>query len=145
MPLGSIDAGDERLDHVAIAVDDLDRASAPYMLLGFDVEADEVLEQQGVRVRMLTAGSDRLELLEPLNEESTVARFLARRGQGLHHFALRVDSVEAEVSRLRDEGAVFTTDAPRSGHGGTRVIFVHPSWTDGVLVELIERPSEAGR
>lgn len=142
MPLGSIEAGRERLDHVAIAVHDLDRASAPYLLLGFAVEANEVLEQQGVRVRMLAAGSDRLELVEPLNEESTIARFLAKRGQGLHHFALRVESIEAEVDRLRAEGAVFTTEAPRSGHGGSRVIFVHPSWTDGVLVELIERPSE---
>lgn len=145
MPIGPNEAGDERLDHVAIAVHDLDEASAPYLLLGFAVEADEELEQQGVRVRMLAAGSDRLELLEPLHDESTIARFLARRGQGLHHFALRVESIEAEVARLRGEGALFTSEAPRPGHAGSRVIFVHPSWTEGVLVELIERSRGPGR
>ena len=128
------------LDHVAIAVTDLDGATAPYRLLGLEVLEDSVLEEQGVRVRMLSAGDSKVELLEPLDAQSPVGRFLEKRGAGLHHIALGVNDIEAEVERLRTAGARFTSDGPRPGHGGTSVIFLHPSWTGGVLVELVEQP-----
>ena len=127
------------LDHVAIAVENLEAGSAPYLLLGLEVVSEESLPQQGVRVRMLQAGDSRIELLEPLEEGSQVARFLAKRGPGLHHLALRVERIDERVADLEREGARFTSDAPRPGHGGSRVIFLHPKWTGGVLLELVER------
>ncbi|HEX7004214.1 MAG TPA: methylmalonyl-CoA epimerase [Trueperaceae bacterium] len=126
------------LDHVAIAVEDLDSGAAPYVQLGLEVVSEEALPEQGVRLRMLQAGSSRLELIEPLDAHSPLASFLSKRGQGLHHLALRVEDIDEKVSRLRSSGALFTTDEPRAGHGGSRVIFLHPSWTGGVLLELVE-------
>ena len=127
------------LDHVAIAVEDLDSGAAPYLLLGLTVTSQETLPEQGVRVRMLQAGDSRIELLEPTSDDSPVANFLSRRGPGLHHLALRVHDIDEEVRRLKEAGARFTSDAARLGHGNSRVIFLHPRWTGGVLLELVER------
>ena len=127
------------LDHVAIAVTDLDTASQPYLLLGLEAAADELLPEQGVRVRMLQAGTGNVELIAPTGQDSPVARFLEKRGPGLHHLALRVDGIEVLVERLKAAGAHFTSDTPKAGHAGSRVIFLHPGWTGGVLVELVER------
>ncbi|MEX2535458.1 MAG: methylmalonyl-CoA epimerase [Trueperaceae bacterium] len=126
------------LDHVAIAVADLEAASTPYLLLGLESGVDELLPEQGVRVRMLQAAGSRIELIEPTGPQTPVARFLERRGPGLHHVALRVRSLDSEVERLIEEGARFTQPAPTAGHAGSRVIFLHPSWTGGVLLELVE-------
>lgn len=127
------------LDHVAIAVNDLDSASQPYLLLGLEAAADELLAEQGVRVRMLQAGTGKVELIAPTGRDSALARFLEKRGAGLHHLALRVEEIEVQVERLKAAGARFTSETPREGHGGSRVIFLHPSWTGGVLLELVER------
>jgi methylmalonyl-CoA/ethylmalonyl-CoA epimerase len=128
------------LDHVAVAVNDIEAASEPYLLLGFRAVTDELVAGQGVRVRMLEADSGRIELLESTGPDTPVGRFLARRGPGLHHVALRVESLDETVAALAREGARFTDERPRTGHGGTRVTFVHPGWTGGVLLELIEYP-----
>lgn len=127
------------LDHVAVAVEDLDAAAAPYLLLGLEEGADEFLPEQGVFVRMLEAGDSRVELIKPADDDSSVARFIAKRGQGMHHLALRVENIDEQVARLGKAGARFTSAAPRRGHGRSRVIFLHPAWTGGVLLELVER------
>lgn len=136
------------LDHVAIATDDLDVGAAPFTLLGLQVDGDdEDVSTQRVRVRMLRAGPVRIELLAPMRgegDDGPVARFLTKRGPGLHHVAFRVADVEAELTRLRAAGVELIDDAPRPGHGGTRVAFVHPRSAGGVLVELVQhgRPDD---
>jgi methylmalonyl-CoA/ethylmalonyl-CoA epimerase len=92
-------------------------------------------------VRMLEAGDSRIELLEPTAPDTPVGRFLRDRGPGIHHIALRVGSVSREMERLTKVGARFTDPAPRTGHGGSTVAFLHPRWTGGALFELVERPA----
>ncbi len=128
------------LDHVAIAVPSFE-AAGPYLALGLRTEGpDEVVAGQGVTVRLLRAGNAVIELLAPLGADTPVARFLDRRGPGLHHLAFRVGDLEAEISRLQALGARFVDPEPRPGLGGSRVVFLHPRWTGGVLVELVARP-----
>ncbi len=134
------------IDHVGVAVHDLDDGAAPWSLLGLPAADDETVPDQGVRVRMLRAGDTEVELLAPLDDSSPIARFLSRRGPGVHHVAFRVEDVEAELARLLREGARAVDLAPRPGRAGSRVAFLHPSWAGGVLVELVqpadsERPS----
>lgn len=127
------------VDHVAIAVSDLDAATAAYRALGLEVAGpDESIADQGVRVRPLRAGTAVVELMVPLTQGGPVARFLARRGPGLHHIALRVTGLEALLERLAASGAPLLDTVPRGGRGGSRIAFVHPSFTGGVLVELVE-------
>jgi len=131
------------LDHVGIAVTDLVAGDA-YAALGWTPDgADGDVPAQGVRVRMLRGGpGPALELLAPLPgaaDDGPIARFLARRGPGLHHLALAVPDLDAAMARLAAAGARFVDAAPRPGFGGHRVAFVHPHWSGGVLVELVER------
>lgn len=129
------------LDHVGVAVQNLDEAAAPYRLLGLTPEGDdEEIASQGVRVRALRCGESLLELLEPTTSDSPIRTFLDRRGPGMHHLALRADDLENEIARLSTQGARFVSATPRPGRHGTRVVFLHPSWTGGVLVELVEHP-----
>lgn len=128
------------LDHVAIALPSLAHA-APYLALGLAADGpDEVVASQGVIVRLLRAGDVALELLAPIDTDGPVARFLARRGPGLHHLAFRAADLDAEIRRLSALGASFVDPAPRPGRGGSRVVFLHPGWTGGVLVELVSHP-----
>jgi methylmalonyl-CoA/ethylmalonyl-CoA epimerase len=127
-----------RVDHVAIAVAALDEAGA-FALLGCQpVGPDEEVPDQGVVVRLLRAGDITIELLAPTAPETPVGRFLARRGPGLHHLAFAVGDLEAEVERLATAGAPFVDRTPRLGRGGSRIVFLQPAWTGGVLVELVE-------
>lgn len=133
------------LDHLAIATPDLEGGSAPYLALGLHPEGpDETVEGQGVQVRAFVVGGSLIELLCPTREDSPVATFLARRGAGLHHLALRVGDLEAEMRRLRAAGANFLNDEPRAGRAGTRVAFLHPKWGAGTLIELVEHPAGSG-
>lgn len=132
-------AGGLSIDHVGVAVHDVDEGAAPWSLLGLPVLGDETVPDQGVRVRTLRAGSTEVELLAPLDASSPIARFLARRGPGVHHVAFRVDDVGAELARLLREGARAVDAAPRPGRAGSLVAFLHPSWAGGVLVELVQR------
>ena len=126
------------IDHIGIAVRNLEEASLPYKLVGLpQVGADEAIVSQGVRVRALAAGEGLIELLEPTSPDSPISTFLAKRGEGLHHIALRVSDIETEVARLLGAGARFTNTEPRTGRAGTRVVFLHPKWTGGVLLELV--------
>ena len=117
----------------------LEAASLPYKLLGLpQVGADEVVKGQNVRVRALRAGESLIELLEPTSPESPIATFLEKRSPSLHHVALRSEALEADIARLEAEGARFIDPIPRPGRAGTQVVFLHPKWTGGVLVELVE-------
>lgn len=133
-----------QLDHVAVATPDLDTGSAPYLALGLHPEGpDEDVETQGVRVRAFVVGETLIELLTPTRPDSPIAAHLERRGPGLHHTAYRVADLDAEMTRLRGEGARFLSDAPTPGRAGTRVAFLHPKWGAGTLIELVEHPRSA--
>ncbi len=127
-----------KIDHLGIAVRSIDRAVAFYSgQLGLEVAHRETVEHENVRVAMLPTADSRLELLEPTTEDSAVGRFLAKRGEGLHHVALRTRDFTATIERLRSSGARLLNE-PRVGAGGHTYVFVHPESTGGVLLELIE-------
>jgi methylmalonyl-CoA/ethylmalonyl-CoA epimerase len=127
------------IDHIGIAVNNLEIASAPYQALGFKVLGqDELVESQQVMVRAFQAGDSLIELLAPTSHESPIAAFLAKRGQGMHHIAFRVKNLEAEIAKLEQTSAAFISNVPRAGRAGTRVVFLKPSWGQGVLMELVE-------
>lgn len=128
------------IDHIGIATRQIGESLAVWVdALGLQVESTEEVPDQGVRVAMLPMGETRVELLEPLSDDSPVARFLAKRGPGIHHVAIRVADVCAELAKLRENGARLIDEVPRVGAGGCLVAFVHPSSTGGVLIELVER------
>lgn len=128
-----------RIDHIGIAVPDLDIAMAPYVEgLGISVDHEEEVASQKVRVAMLPVGETNIELLEPTSEDSPIAKFLGRKGPGIHHIALAVDDIEAALQRMTDAGVRMIDTEPRPGAGGTRVAFAHPKAFNGVLIELVE-------
>lgn len=125
------------LDHIGIAVADVDEALAFYReALGLEVTGVETVASQQVRARFVAAGGAALELLEATADTSPIARFVARRGPGLHHVTLRVDDLAAALARLKAHGARLIDETPRAGAEGALVAFVHPSSAHGVLVEL---------
>ncbi|MEO6909843.1 MAG: methylmalonyl-CoA epimerase [Edaphobacter sp.] len=129
-----------RLDHLGIAVKSIAAARGFYEALGLTVSHEETVEHEKVKTAMLPLGESRIELLEATEEDSTIGRFLAKRGEGLHHVALRiaeVDGVDAMFDRLKSEGVSLASDAVRTGAGGHRYFFVHPESTGGVLVEIV--------
>ena len=131
----SVEYGGRPLDHVAIAVHSLDESAVLYELLtGESRSPVEVLEAQGVRVAFV----GQVELLEPLGPDTTVGRFLERRGQGLHHIAYRTDDIAADLARLDAEGIQLIDEKPRPGASGHQVAFLHPRSTGGILLELVE-------
>jgi len=127
------------LDHVGIAVHSLDDSLPVFeSITGGKGHGRERVEQQGVEVVFLGSGDGRLELLAPTRDDSAVAKFLARRGPGMHHLCYRVDDVAAELDRYRAAGAQLIDQAPRPGAAGHLVAFIHPKSTGGVLVELLQ-------
>jgi len=126
------------IDHLGIAVKSLAAAKAIYEKLGLTISAEEVVESEGVRLVMVPVGETRLELLEPLSENSPIARFIAKRGEGLHHVSLRVPDLAAAVERLKKDGVRLVSEEMKIGAGGHRFVFVHPSSAGGVLLELVE-------
>jgi methylmalonyl-CoA epimerase len=126
------------LDHLGIAVREIDAARGFYEGLGLAVNGVETVEHEGVRVAMISLGTSRIELLEALSADTTIGRFLDRRGEGLHHVALRVEGLDAMFERLKTQGVRLVSDAIRVGAGGHRYFFVHPASTGGVLMELVE-------
>jgi methylmalonyl-CoA epimerase len=125
------------VDHLGIAVKNLAAARGFYELLGASVSAEETVPHEQVKTAMLPLGATRIELLEPTAEDSVIGRFLARRGEGLHHVAIRVDGVDQRFAALRAAGVRLASDQVRVGAGGHRYFFVHPESTGGVLVELV--------
>lgn len=126
------------IDHLGIAVKSVQAAKAIYEKLGLNASAEETVEGEQVRIAMIPVGESRIELLEPTSETSTVAKFLAKRGEGLHHVCLRVPDLKAAVDRLTQDGIRLVSDEIKIGAGGHRYVFVHPSSAGGVLMELVE-------
>jgi methylmalonyl-CoA/ethylmalonyl-CoA epimerase len=130
--------GKPTLDHIGIAVRSLDAAKI-YEALGLRIDHLETVESQGVRTAFLSVGDSNLELLEPLSDDSPVGRFLAKRGEGIHHICLRVSNLDDTLARLKAKGFRLINDAPVPGAQGCRVAFLHPSAGNGVLIELSEK------
>src|SRR5882724_12085320 len=129
------------LDHLGIAVKSLTAAKSIYEKLGMQVSSDEMAEQEKVRLVMVRVGKSRLELLEATSEDSAIAKFIAKRGEGLHHFSLRVPDLQVAVERLKKDGVRLVSEEIKVGAGGHRYVFVHPSSAGGVLLELVEAHS----
>jgi methylmalonyl-CoA/ethylmalonyl-CoA epimerase len=128
-----------RIEHIGIATERIDEALAFWRdALGLDVVHTEEVAEQGVRVAMLLVGEPRVELLEPTHADSPVAKFLAKRGPGVHHIAVRVDDIRTTLARLKAQGARLIDETPRVGAEGCLVAFVHPASAGGVLLELVE-------
>jgi methylmalonyl-CoA/ethylmalonyl-CoA epimerase len=129
----------EDIDHVGIAVRDLDAAVERYRrAFGIDPAHREIVADQGVEEVLFRAGTSYIQLLGALGPDTPVGRFLERRGEGLHHVGYRVPDVSAGLARLRDTGIRLVDEAPRPGSRGTTVAFVHPEGMGGVLVELVQ-------
>ena len=129
-----------KIDHVAIAVKSLDDTLATYKAIwGLEPDHIERGETDRITEAMLPLGDAHLQLLQPTDDESTVAKFIEKRGEGLHHIAVRVPDIDAALQRLKDAGAELIDTEPRIGGSGHRVAFVHPKTTHGVLIELVER------
>ncbi len=126
------------LEHIGIAVKDLKEAIAAYEALGLHPSSTEEVESEKVKVAAFPVGGTRLEFLEPTSKESAIARFLRKRGPGIHHLAFEVEDIEDACEELRVAGLRLVYDAPRVGEGGAKVNFVHPASTHGVLIELRE-------
>jgi methylmalonyl-CoA epimerase len=126
------------IDHLGIAVKSLSAAKSIYQKLGLSVSGEEVVDAEQVRLVMVPLGESRLELLEPTSENSPIAKFIERRGEGLHHISLRVPDLATAVEQLKKNGIRLVSEQIRIGAGGHRYIFVHPSSAAGVLIELVE-------
>lgn len=130
------------LDHLGVAVRDLETSLKSYEVLGLEAGHRELVAKDQVEVAFVPFAGGRFELLQPLAADSPVGRFLAKRGEGIHHVALSVDDLHAEVDRLKAAGVRMIDDVPRPGAENTLVAFVHPASTGGVLIELVERSHE---
>lgn len=126
------------IDHLGIAVKSLKEAKSMYEKLGLSVSPEETVEHEQVRLVMVPVGESRLELLEPTSENSTIAKFIAKRGEGLHHVCLKVPDLAGAVDRLKRDGVRLVSEEIKTGAGGHKYVFVHPSSTGGVLLELVE-------
>ena len=126
------------IDHLGIAVKSLAAAKGIYEKLGLDISPEETVEAEQVRVVMVPVGESRLELLEPTTESSTIAKFISKRGQGLHHVCMRVPDLPATVKKLKQDGVRLVSEEIKTGAGGHRYVFVHPASTGGVLLELVD-------
>ena len=131
-----------RLDHIGIAVRSLDAARI-WSDLGLTTGHVEVVESQKVRTAFLSVGDSNIELLEPTDADSTIAKFIDKRGEGIHHICLRVDDIEAHLAILAEKGYRLINEHPVPGAHGCRVAFLHPAAGNGVLIELSEKIGEA--
>ncbi|MGA2019883.1 MAG: methylmalonyl-CoA epimerase [Candidatus Sulfotelmatobacter sp.] len=127
-----------KIDHIGIAVKSLAGAKSIYEKLGLTPSPEETVEQEQVRVVMVPVGESRLELLEATSENSAIAKFIAKRGEGLHHVCLRVPDLPAAVERLKKDGVRLVSEEIKTGAGGHKYVFVHPASSGGVLLELVQ-------
>lgn len=133
------------IDHLGIAVKSLAQARKFYENLGLEIQGEESVEAEKVKVAMIPCGASRIELLEATSDDSPVAKFIAKRGEGLHHVALHVDNLQETVEKLKAAGARLISEEIKVGAGGHLYVFVHPHSTGGVLLELVqEAPVEVG-
>lgn len=129
-----------KIDHLGIAVKSIAAARGFYEALGLRVVQEETVEHEKVRVAMIPVDTSRIELLEPMEEDSPVGKFLAKRGEGLHHVALHVDDISATLEDLKARGARLISDEIQIGAGGHLYFFVHPASAGGVLLEICQDP-----
>jgi methylmalonyl-CoA epimerase len=128
-----------KIDHIGIAVKSLADAVKVYeQAIGLKTAGYDEVEDQGVRVAMLDIGESRIELLEPTRADSPIEKFMEKRGEGIHHIAVRVENIEEALERLKATGVRLIDQTPRRGAHNTRIAFVHPASTHGVLMELVE-------
>ena len=127
-----------KIDHLGIAVESIAAARGFYEALGLRITHEEVIEHEQVRTAMVPLGDSRIELLEPLRDDSAVGRFLKKRGPGLHHVALQVDDIAASLASLKANGAKLVSEQVQVGAGGHLYFFVHPSSAGGVLLEICQ-------
>jgi methylmalonyl-CoA epimerase len=133
----------KRIDHIAVVVESLDAALATYRdALGMTVSRIETIPDQDVKIGFLPSGDSEIELLEPINPDSGIARYLAKRGEGLHHICVEVDDILQSLADLKARGVQLIDETPRRGAYG-RVAFIHPKSASGVLIELLERDAGA--
>ena len=131
-----------KLDHIGIATEQLADSLAVWRdALGLEIDSTEEVTDQGVRVAMLALGETHVELLEPLKADSPVGKFLSKRGPGIHHVAVQVKDIRTTLLELANKGIRLIDSEPRVGAGGCLVAFIHPSSTNGILLELVQRPS----
>jgi methylmalonyl-CoA/ethylmalonyl-CoA epimerase len=130
-----------KISHLGIAVKDLSSAEALFRkLLGEENVHHETVEEQGVQIASLRLGDSLIELTQATRDDSAIAKFIERRGEGIHHVAIEVENIESELARLKSEGFQFIDEKPRFGAHGMRIAFLHPKATNGVLIELCEHP-----
>ena len=127
-----------KIDHLGIAVKSLAEARGFYEQLGLAIGEEETVAQEKVRSLMIPIGESRIELMEATSDDSTIARFIAKRGEGLHHVSMRVADLESAVAKLKQEGVRLVSEEIKTGVGGHRYVFVHPQSTGGVLLELVD-------
>jgi len=128
-----------KIDHIGIAVKSLVQAVTIYeTTMGLKVSGYETVEDQGVKLAMIPIGDSRIELLEPIHANSPVEKFIAKRGEGIHHIALCVDNIDEALERFKTSGARLIDEVPRRGAHNSKIAFIHPSSTNGVLLELVE-------
>lgn len=129
-----------KIDHIGIAVKSLEEAKGLYTrVLGLEWEQDEEVHTEAVRVSFLKTGESHIELLEALSDDSAIARFIDKKGEGIHHLAFAVDDIGAALEKARVEGYQLIDESPRKGAGGKLVAFLHPKSTNGVLIELCQK------
>lgn len=135
----------KKIEHIGIAVKDLKKTVPFYEdVLGLEKTSVEKVEDQGVNIAFFQLGESKIELLEPLNDESPIARFIEKSGEGIHHMAVLVEDIEDKIEDMKEKGAQFIGDKPTMGAEGMKVIFVHPRSSNGVLLELCEPAEEEG-
>lgn len=128
----------KKIDHIGIAVGDLESAVEQYKKLGFEVKEIEEVEEQKVRVAMLPAGESKIELIQATSDDSPVAKFIEKKGEGIHHIAVNVENIETALKNAKENGLQLIDEEPRIGAGGKKIAFVHPKSTKGVLLEFVE-------
>jgi methylmalonyl-CoA/ethylmalonyl-CoA epimerase len=126
------------IDHLGIAVKDIEQAKKFYEHLGMKVVHEETVEHEKVKAAMIPIGESRIELLQATSEDSAVARFIAKRGEGIHHIAIHVPNLSEAIEELKKTGTRFVSDEIKIGAGGHLYVFVHPSSSGGVLIELVQ-------
>ncbi|TRX23435.1 methylmalonyl-CoA epimerase [Flavobacterium franklandianum] len=129
----------KKIEHIGIAVSNLENASIIYeKLFGASAYKEEEVESEGVKTAFFRSGPNKIELLEASNPESPIAKFIAKKGEGIHHIAFEVDDIVTEIARLKKEGFVILNEIPKKGADNKLVVFLHPKCTNGVLIELCQ-------
>jgi len=132
----------EKIDHIGIAVNDLEKAIGFYRdQIGLQCKGTEVVEEQKVKVAFFPVGESKIELLESTDPDGPVGKFVEKKGEGVHHLSFRVNNIEEKIEELKSKGVAMIDEKPRYGAGGARIAFLHPKSTGGVLIELCERES----